>query len=376
MSRQRQTNRASVVLRHLRQPDESGSNVQIEVRRVRWRDLSSLRRIRQQISLNQPNAQWHLGDPFQAALRQLFPFGDNTDRVAVARAEGVLLGHVVFRVMPPDERWVLEAAGANTGVYEAEPIWEELLRYSIVAAGLEGAKRLYARLPSGSGITAAARRTGFAPYAHEHVLTATGVPATVQSSRVRRQEASDVWAIHQLYMAVVPRQVQYGEALTSHHWDVAPSSRFSTQRTSGWLMEDGNQLSGYVRVQTDIDRHVIELMIDPAHREDAAELLQTVCGELQAMPRRMMYAVVRSYQIEFLPVLQSLGFMNHLEQDVHVKYTTVPAQAPIMSGLAVSPEIAEQVGKRVPTFLHGNQSEPTAEPAGTSVRVFATIDQS
>jgi hypothetical protein len=117
MSRKRQTNRASVVLRHLRQPDESGSNVQIEVRRVRWRDLSSLRRIRQQITLNQPNGQWQIGDPFQAGLRQLFPLGSNADRVAVARGDGKLLGHVVFRVMPPDERWVLESVGANTGVY-------------------------------------------------------------------------------------------------------------------------------------------------------------------------------------------------------------------------------------------------------------------
>jgi hypothetical protein len=261
-------------------------------------------------------------------------------------------------------------------VYEAEPIWEELLHYSIVAAGLEGVKRLYARLPAGSGITAAARRTGFAPYATEHILTATGIPVTAQSPRVRRQEASDVWAIHQLYMAVVPRQVQYGEALTSHHWDCAPASRFAAERTSGWLIEDGSQLGGYVRVQTDIDRHVIELMIDPERREDAAELLQTVCTDLHAMPRRNIYAVVRAYQIEILPALVSLGFVNHMEQDVHVKYTTVPAQAPIMSGIPVTPEIAEQVGKRVPTFLHGTQSEPTTGPAGTSVRVFATIDRS
>jgi hypothetical protein len=93
------------------------------------------------------------------------------------------------------------------------------------------------------------------------------------------------------------------------------------------------------------------------------------------MPRRNIYAVVRAYQIEILPVLVALGFVNHLEQDVHVKYTTVPAQAPIMSGIPVTPEIAEQVGKRVPTFLHGTQGEPTTGPAGTSVRVFATIDQ-
>jgi hypothetical protein len=376
MNRQSRLNRASVVLRHLRQPDEPGSNLQIEVQRVRWRDLSSLRRIRQQIYLNQPNGQWLVGDPFHAGLRQLFPLGDRTNRVAVARGNGHVLGHVVFRVVPPDERWVLESVGANMGVYEAEPIWEELLRYSIVAAGLEGAKRLYARLPVGSSITAAARRTGFAPYAREHVLTASGIPATTPSPRVRRQEPSDVWSIHQLYMAVVPRQVQYGEALTSHHWDVANSHRFIEERTSGWLIEDGHQLTGYVRVQTDIDRHVIELMIDPAHRDDASALLQTALGELHSMPHRNVYAVLRAYQVEILPVLTALGFAPHLEQDVHVKYTTVPIQAPIINGLPVTQEMSEPVGKRVPTFLHGTQSDPVAEPAGSTVRVFATFNKS
>ena len=376
MSRQRRMNTASVVLRHQRQPDEPGSNLQIEVHRVRWRDLSSLRQVRQQIFLNQPSGQWQSGDPFQAGLRQLLPFAGKSDRVAVARGNGQSLGHAVFRVLPPDERWSLESIGANTGVYEAEPIWEELLRFSIMAAGLEGAKRLYARLPQSSSITAAARRTGFAPYATEHVLTAPAVPVTTPSSAVRRQQASDVWSIHQLYMAVVPRQVQYAEAWTSHHWDIQSSHRIGEDRTSGWLIEDGHQIAGYVRIRSRIDRDVIEVIIDPGHRDVVSDLLHTALAHLGSMPRRSVFAVIRAYQSELLPVFADLGFVPHLEQDVHVKYTTASIQAPIINGLPVTQEMTEPVGKRVPTFLHGTQGDPTADPASSTVRVFATVNRS
>jgi hypothetical protein len=372
MSRQRRTRIASVVLRQQRQPDDPGSNLQIEVHRVRWRDLSSLRRIRQQIVLNQPNGHWQAADPFHAGMRQLMPFLSTPDRVAVARGTGRALGHAVFRVSPPDERWILESIGSNTGVYEADPIWEELLRYSIMAAGLEGAKRLYAKLPVGSSLISPARKTGFTPYATERILTATSLPVTSASPSVRPQQASDVWSIHQLYMAVVPRQVQYAEALTSHHWDIT-THRVRDERVTGWLVEEGNQIVGYVRVTTSIDRHVLEFIVDPDHRDVVTDLVHTVLAHLAAMPRRSMFAVVRTYQLEMIHVLSDVGFIPWLEQDVHVKYTTAPVLAPIINGLPVTQELSEPVGKRVPTF-YGTISDSVTEPAGSTVRVFATTN--
>jgi hypothetical protein len=372
MSRHRRTHAANVVLRHQRQPDEPGSNLQIEVHRVRWRDLSSLRRIRQQIVLNQPNGHWRAADPFHAGMRQLMPFVSSADRVAVAQGSGRALGHAVFRVSPPDERWMLESIGSNTGVYEAEPIWEELLRYSIMAAGLEGAKRLYAKLPLGSSLISPARKTGFTPYATERILTATSLPVTSESASVRPQQASDVWSIHQLYMAVVPRQVQYAEALTSHHWDIT-AHRVRDERVSGWLMEDGNQIAGYVWVTTSVDRHALEFIVDPDHRSVVTELVRSVLAKLAAVPRRSMFAVVRTYQQEIIPVLGDVGFIPWLEQDVHVKYTTAPVQAPIVNGLPVTQELPEPVGKRVPTF-YGTIGDPGSDPAGSTVRVFATTN--
>lgn len=373
VNRTRQTNTTSVVLRHQRQPDGPASNLQIEVRRVRWRDLGNLRRIRHQTLLNQPNGRWQTADPFQAGLRQLMPMMPSRDRVAVAQGSGRALGYAVFRVMPPDDRWTLESIGSNTGVYHADPIWEELLRFSIMAAGLEGAKRLYARLQVGSTLITAARKMGFVPYTTEHIYRASSVPVAARSSLVRTQSPSDVWAIHQLYMAVVPRQVQYAEALTSHYWD-SGSHTMRHERVRGWLIEDGQQVAGYVRVTTCHDRHILELLVDPEHREVTADLVSTACAYLATMPRRTVFAVVRAYQEELLAVLADLGFEPWLEQDVHVKYTTVQAQAPIINGLPVTQEVPEAVGKRVPTF-YDTGGEPLAEGTASSIRIFATTPQ-
>ncbi|MEJ7837616.1 MAG: hypothetical protein WKF81_02310 [Thermomicrobiales bacterium] len=370
MKRLRQTNTASVVLRHLSQPDEPGSNLQIEVNRVRWRDLSFLRRPRKQILLNQPYGYWLTGDPFQAGMRQLMPLIRSVDRVAVARGDGRPLGHAVFRVNIPDDRWTLESVGSSTGVYQSEPIWEELFRYSVMAAGLEGAKRLYAKLPVGSSLIGSARKTGFAPYATEHVWTSSDIPAATACSDVRRQSASDVWSIHQLYMAAVPRQVQYAEAITSHHWDA--NARVSTdERVTGWLFEDGNQILGYVRVTTRPDRHVLEFIVNPDHRDVAHELLQTAFAQLAAMPRRTVFAVVRSYQFELLLMLERAGLTAWQEQDVFVKYTTAPVVSPVINGLPATQELSEPVGKRVPTFYETHGEAVTKATLG-KIRTAAT----
>jgi hypothetical protein len=86
-----------------------------------------------------------------------------------------------------------------------------------------------------------------------------------------------------------------------------------------------------------------------------------------------MFAVVRTYQQEIIPILNDVGFIPWLEQDVHVKYTTAPVQAPIVNGLPVTQELPEPVGKRVPTF-YGTIGDPGPDPAGSTVRVFATTN--
>jgi hypothetical protein len=270
------------------------------------------------------------------------------------------VGYVVFTVADPDRRWMLDGIGANLGIYEMQPVWEELVHFGVVAAGLEGTKRLYARVPVGSDLTPVVRANGFNPYASEFVLGAPTVALTHASSRVRRLHRSDVWAIHQLYMATVPQPVQYAEALTSHHWDI--NSRFSSSSVqAGWVIEEGYQIAAYIRAESRVDSHILEFMIDPRHGALFPHLIAGALADLAAMAPRRVYVMVRGYQQEFVESLLERGFSVQLEQHLHVKYTTAMARVPVATVVNFPQEAREASGKRVPTFLKGSPSDPASE---------------
>jgi hypothetical protein len=331
---------------------------------VRWTDAFAISSIRQRYLLNQPNTHWRGSAPTRLSLRRLLPFPSSSARCFVAVADRRLVGYAIFDVIGADQRWIMEGIGANLGIYEAEPVLDEMLRAAVVAAGLEGTKRLYARVPAGSEILTAVRRAGFSPYATEAVLGASLVPVTQAYANVRRQTPGDVWSIHQLYMATVPKQVQYAEALTSHHWDLrSPAS--ASARSLGWLVEDGYQAVAYLRAEIAPGQHVLECLVHPEHRDVFPRLIATACAELGEMTARRMLMVIRGYQSELLDDVLGLGLTLRLEQDVHVKYTTVPARAVVPASVSLGVDVKEPVGKRVPTFLHGQPSDPTSERAGS-----------
>jgi hypothetical protein len=343
--------------------DLNDPQIKIAVGRVRWMDILPLRSIRQRFILNQPARHLSSGQPFQAGLKQLVPFMPASDRVFVARAERRPVGYAVFNVLYPDRRWVLEGIGANLGIYESQPVWEELVNYGVVAAGLEGTKRLYARVPCGSDLAPVVRASGFTPYASEFVLGAPLLSLNYASARVRRQQGPDVWSIHQLYMATVPQPVQYAEALTSHRWDINP--RFSASSLqAGWIIEDGFQVVAYLRAESRPDSHVLEFLIRPEHGELFPHLLAGALADLAGMAPRQVHILVRGYQQEFIRPLQDRGFSVQLEQDLHVKYTTAMARLPVATVVNFPQEVKEPAGKRVPTFLNGSSGDPASNSSG------------
>lgn len=360
----RQSSQAHVPLRKGATPETNEPQLGLHVRKVRWTDVFAISSIRQRYLLNQPNTHWRGAAPTQLSLRRLLPFPASSARCFVAVADRRLVGYAIFDVVGADQRWVMEGIGANLGIYEAEPVLEELLRAAVISAGLEGTKRLYARVPAGSEILTAVRRAAFSPYATEAVLGASLVPVTQASANVRRQTPGDVWSIHQLYMATVPRQVQYAEALTSHHWDLR-SRTSAGARYRGWLVEDGYQTVAYLRVESSSGQHVLECLVHPDYRDVFPRLIATACAELGALAARRVLAVIRGYQSELLADVFGLGFTLQLEQDVHVKYTTVPARTAVPASISLGVDVKEPVGKRVPTFLHGQPSDPTSERAGS-----------
>ncbi len=341
--------------------DSNDPHIKLDVGRIQWTDLMPLRAIRQRYVLDQPGHRLSSGQPFQIGLKQLLPLTGSNCRVFVARVERQPVGYAVFSVVNPDRRWVLGGIGANLGVYEMQPVWEELVHFGVVAAGLEGTKRLYARAPAESDLTPVLRANGFAPYADEIVLGASALSLNLATtSRVRRQHRSDVWAIHQLYMATVPQPVQYAEAHTSHHWDI--NSRFSpSSLQQGWVIEEGYQVVAYLHAESRPDSHVLEFVIDPRHGELFPQLIAGALADLARLAPRRVYVVARGDQREFVDSIQERGLSVQFEQRLHVKYTTAVARSPAATVINFPQEVKETGGKRVPTFLNGSSGDPASE---------------
>lgn len=336
------------------QNDQIEPQLSLDVGWLRITDLWFVRAIHERYALNQPSPSTNL--PIVAGVRQALPFLPTAERVFVARSERYPVGYAIFRVCEPDGRWELEGIGANLGVYEAEPVWDELLRFGVVSAGLEGAKRIYARIPRRSGLVPVVRTSGFTPYATEMLFRGGSSGRGNVVPRVRRQQPSDVWAIHQLYLATTPQPVQFAEARTSHYWEIQPRL-FASCVKSGWIIDNGPQISAYVRAISRPEFHLLEFTLLPDHKECFPDLLDGALGGLSEMSPRPVYITVRGYQIEQIRHLADREFTLFLEQELMIKHTTsmVRASAAIVS---FPQDVKDTVGKRVPTFLNDSPRDP------------------
>src|SRR5215216_5355912 len=184
-----------------------------------------------------------------------------------AVADGQLVGFVRFSPRRPDGRWVVSALGASTGVYAPEPVWEALLGHGVRAAGLRGVRRLFARVPAGHPIVDTMHLSGWVSYSRETVFRAEHLTGGVLSGHhLRLQEPADTWAIHQLYAAAAPRQVQEIEALTSHVWDMDQSRRGSRRvRQTGWLLEENGELAAYARYTRGSRAGMFDAVVHPGN---------------------------------------------------------------------------------------------------------------
>lgn len=338
----------------------SFSPLELTVRSARLTDLVSLVRVPTVLRLNQPEINLGLYRPTRAAASHLFRWRQNRPYVFAACAGDRLVGFAHWQPVLPDRRWQLIALGSSTGVYDAAPVWEELVRHATTAAGLRGVKRLYARIPVGSPASEPIRRVGFTAYASETVFLAQQLHSAPCVRQLRAQEQTDTWAIHQLYNSAVPKQVQFAEAWTSHRWDVRVGSSRDVV-TRGWLAEDGHQILGYVRVSSHGSTHVMELIYAPDHHVIIPDLLDGVIARLRAVTRvGRIYCALRGYQAEAVSALAERGFDPVLDQDVHVKYTSATARMPQPEAVPFHADVIERLPKRVPSFLHGKPGDGTA----------------
>ena len=322
-------------------------------RPIRLSDLAALRRVSAVHRLNQPESQLAPYSPLRAGLRASTP-GMRARRPFLVACEGDrLVGFAHFAPIPPDNRWLLIALGASVGVYDAEPVWEALLATGVRSAGLGGVKRLYARSPDGSPVAPSLRALGWAPFARETVYA--GYAVDIRPVNVGRpQGPADTWAMHQLYNAAVPRDVQYAEAFTSHRWDLGGRRAMTGGSVNGWLLEDGHQLIASARTTSRGDNHMLELIHHPEQPGVIPTLIDAALATLPVSRAQRVFCAVRGYQAEVASALAARGFVPVLEQELHVKYTTVAVRPAAGTTVPFHVDVRDKLPQRVPSFLHGH----------------------
>jgi hypothetical protein len=188
----------------------------------------------------------------------------------------------------------------------------------------------------------------------EELFVLDGAPAaTRECGQMREQEPTDTWAVHQLYHAAVPREVQFAEAWTSHQWDLPGSKRMKSRRRS-FVLEDGHQIGAYARVRTGSRAASLEVMYLPDYRH----ALESFCSAVMYRTMRdagatRIFIPARAYQMELMSALDRLGFVRVGQQDLLVKYTTAKVVAKPGETVVLAPaDVRERIPERVPTFLN------------------------
>lgn len=271
----------------------------------------------------------------------------------VATADGHPVGFVRFSPRSPDERWVVTAIAASTGVYSPEPVWEGLLEHGVRSAGLRGVRRLYARVPVGHRLLQTMLHAGWVAYSRETVFRAERLTAIGRAPQgLRLQEPADTWAIHQLYAATVPRQIQEIEALTSHVWHMDERRRArSGVRKTGWLLDDSSTIKAYARYTKGPRAGMVDALVPPGDRGAFGGLLDGLI--MAGKQTRPVYCALRAYLLDCQDELTQRGFVAIGEQETLIRYTTATVRAPISDPVHFPVELRPALPQRVPTFLEG-----------------------
>lgn len=307
-----------------RQPDTNApSPSDISVRPFHLLESAALAGFDERIELRFPESSFIQPGAVRLILRRLFR-AENTDQpiyLATDTHTKKKLGALQCRQQPADDRWHLQFMALANDTSETFSVPVALLEHAVSDAGSRGARRVLARVDVDSPVTAALRAVGFAAYTREQVFRLGDAHATAIDSRVRVQQKSDVWSVHQLYLHSTPREVQNAEALTSHAWDVDTEGR--TQR--GWFIANNSDVVAFIRVRTERQFHVLDVMTTLLDRAVVAPLLGSVMATLRNETSRPVFLLLRGYQAELSSsVIEYIG-EPVAEQFLMVKYTTAPA---------------------------------------------------
>jgi len=229
--------------------------------------------------------------------------------------------------------------------------WCRLLENLCLEAGEQGIQRIFARPPEDGPEVEAFQQVGFTIYAREDVFRLTQMPSDLprpENRTLRRQQPADNWGLQGLYASIAPRLVQQAENLTTRDWEINPGPWPRQPRREGYVLEDQEEIVGYLRIRKGRTGHWLEILLHPQAYERAEELVEQSLSLLAEYPPCPIYCCLRRYQGGLRAPLEARGFQPFASQCVMVKHTTVRVKEPslkLVPALETRAEVATPMMK-------------------------------
>lgn len=333
------------------QPQRSISSI----RPANWADLIALRRLRGETArLDMPEGVIAGMRPTITALYGMIPWLGQA-RTFVCTVDGQLRACVQASPSPTAHTWSVRylAYGRKDRIGSAEArdqMWAALLDAVARAAGKRQATRLFARVPESADALLALRAAGYIPYGAEMLFVAPYHRAKPEPGNadlpLHRQQASDTWAIHQLYTLTTPKAQQFAEARTSGHWDLP--TRGAAQ-AAYWVGET-HEVHAYARLLSGEHSHLVEVLYRPDAGVPLDLFVRRVIAALPAGEGDLIYCRVLGFQEDLGGALESLGFSLLTRQTTLVKYTTVSVRETVAAPVFLPARLRAATARRAPSL--------------------------
>jgi len=299
-------------------------------RSVRPTDLVALVSLDGRVYLNEARTWERLGQRpegprlLDSGIGPWLPFASRR-RTWVYVQRQTIQGLVSARQRANRTTWEIDRLIATTN---AELAVTDLFEQVSAAAAQAGVSRIFLRLETGSDCSAAARRSGFAPYLQETLLRADGAvestPLPVDVLAESRQ-AADAFSLYRLYNATAPEGVRRVEAPTFQQWSAAAEHRGCGRVQCDYVVRRSGEAIARVRVSRERALVRADISAHPAAADAMPGLIDLVSGFAHAT--RPIYCLVPSYAGTVESTLRSAGFALDSQYVVYMKRTALPIAA-------------------------------------------------
>jgi hypothetical protein len=224
----------------------------------------------------------------------------------------------------------------------AASAWAHLLDGAGIEAAGQGIQRVFASLPASGPEVDVFQQSGFTLYAEEDVYRRDPEPppaATLTNPPgLRPQRVEDLPALQKLCVAITPqrvRQTEGGIGLTT------ASERHCHRHVLG--APEGDELQAALSICTGGKVHWMRILVHPAARPMANDLVEWGLGTLSDEPAKSVYCNVRQYENGTREALEAAGFQLEGTRALMVRHTVAWVKTPAPDAVPALANRAEVV---------------------------------